>query len=333
MQGRQQDPISPTDAAEPDAFSYLYPPIEPDASGSLDVGQGHSIWWEASGSPDGIPIIFLHGGPGAPSRPLHRRFFDPAAFRLVAMHQRGCGRSTPLAETRGNTTQALIADIEMLRDHLGIDRWAVTGGSWGSCLSLAYGETHPGRCLGFSLTGIVLNRAREMEWWWNGTRMLFPEAYDALVAHLPADDRDDPRLGYHRLLTNPDPAVHLPAAKALCLFSAATVQITPSAETLAAYEDPAVTLPLARLFVHYSVNRFFLNEGQLLRDVSRITHLPCFLVAGRYDVTTPPDAAWALHRAWPGSQLTIVREGAHGLGDPAMGRAFLAAAEALKAAV
>lgn len=311
-------------------FDFLYPPIEPDARGRLDVGGGHSIWWEASGAADGVPVVFLHGGPGSPPRPFHRRFYDPDACRLIVLHQRGCGRSTPLAEVAGNDIGALIGDIEALRRHLGVDRWAVTGGSWGSCLALAYGEAHPERCLGFSLTGIVLNRQRENDWWWNGTRALFPDAYDGLLAPLSPEERADVRAAYHHRLMDADPAVHLPAARALCLFSAATVNRVPSAETIAAYEDPDVTLPLARLFVHYSVNRFFLAPDELLERLHRIAHLPAFLVAGRYDVTTPVESAWTLHKAWPGSELAIVADGAHGLQDESMARAFLAANESLK---
>lgn len=314
----------------PDPLDFLYPLVEPDAEGMLDVGGGHCIRWEVSGAPEGIPAIFLHGGPGGAPKPRLRRFYDPGVYRLIVMHQRGCGRSRPLAETRGNDTAALIGDIEVLRAHLSIERWLVTGGSWGSKLGLAYGERYPERCLGFTLAGITLNRPHEVDWWWRGTGMLFPEAHDALVSVLPPELRGDPMRGYHRLLSDTDPAVHLPAAKALCLYSAATVNIIASAETIASYEDPEVALPLARLFVHYCVNDFFLGPDELLSNLNRISHLPCELVVGRYDVTTPCEAAWTLHKAWPGSTLTIVPDGAHGLAEPATARAFLAANERMK---
>lgn len=313
-----------------DPLPFLYPEIETHASGYLEVDHGHRLWWEASGDPSGIAVIFVHGGPGAPSAPRHRRWFDPGAFNFVTIHQRGCGRSTPNAETAANTTQHLIADLEALREHLGIARWLVVGGSWGSILSLAYGQAHPDRCLGFVLTGVTLAREGEGDWWWTGTRRLFPEAFDRFIAALPEKLRDDPKQGCHRLLMDSDPAVCLPVAKALCLFSAATVTVEPNPEIVARYEDPAVTLPLARLFLHYNVNRYFLAPGQLLHELARIEHLPCALVGGRYDVTTPVDAAWALHRRWPGSSLEIVPGGAHGLSEPAMAQAFFDAVETMK---
>lgn len=316
-----------------DPLDFLYPPIDAHAEGVLEVGDGHSIWWEESGSPTGVPAILLHGGPGAPPTPRHRQYFDPDHYRLIVMHQRGCGKSRPLAETRGNTTDALIADIEALRVHRGIDSWLISGGSWGSTLALAYGERHPERCRGFSLIGVALARPFENDWWWHGTGKLFPEAYDGLLGHLAPEHRGDPRAAYHRLVMDPDPAIHLPAAKALCLFSAATVAIAPDPARLAVYDDPDIVLPLARLFLHYGANGWFLQPGELLANLDRIGHLPCAIVSGRYDVTTPPEAAWTLHKLWPRSSLTIVPHGAHGLSDPDVSRAFLASHESLKARI
>lgn len=313
-----------------DPLHFLYPIVEPDSSGMLDVSGGHSIWWEASGHCDGVPVLFLHGGPGAPARPRHRRFYDPDFYRLIVMHQRGCGNSRPLAEVAGNTTQALIADIELLRALVGVERWLVSGGSWGSKLALAYGERYPERCLGFSLGGITLGRPHEIDWWWGGAGMLFPEAHDGLIEALPPNLRGDPLRGYHYLLLDPDPTVHLAAAKALCLYSAATVNVAPSPELAASYDDPEVALPLARLFVHYAFNGFFLAPDEILTNLHRVSHLPCELVAGRYDVTTPCEAAWTLHKAWPGSNLTIVADGAHGIADPSSAAATLAANERMK---
>lgn len=276
------------------------------------------------------PLLFLHGGPGAPSMPAHRRYFDPDFYRFVTLHQRGCGRSTPLAETRGNTAEALIADIERLRAIRGIARWLVVGGSWGTALGIAYGEAHPEACLGFGLIGVTLGRETDRSWWWEGTRKLFPEAFDAMVDILPPEERDRPVEAMHRRVIDPDPGIHLPAATALCLFSAATVALEPSAETLARYRDRDTVLPLARLFLHYSVNAHFMTPGQLLAGIERIAHLPCRMVAARYDVTTPPEGAWTLHKAWPGSHFTLVRNGAHGLSDPDVGRAFFDCIEQLK---
>jgi proline iminopeptidase len=314
----------------PDPLGFLYPEWDTHAEGYLAVGEGHQIWWEVSGNPAGRPVLLLHGGPGAPTGPFHRRFFDPRHFRLVVMHQRGCGKSTPIAELRGNTTQALVADIEALRAHLVIERWLVAGGSWGTCLALAYGEAHPERCAGFCLTGVSLGREVEIDWWWNGTRMIFPEAWDALIGWLPPHLRDDPLAGYYRQVTSPDPEICEEAAFNLCLFSAATVGVAPDPEAIARYRDPAVSLPLARLALHYNVNRFFLRPGQHLDELHRITHLPCTIVSGRYDVTTAAEGGWTLHKAWPGSTREVVGGAAHRLGQPEMAWAFLAAIEVMK---
>ena len=320
-----------TPKVDPDPLPFLHPHLEPDTSGYLDVGDGHTIWWEASGSPSGIPVVLLHGGPGAPPKPLHRRFFDPAAYRLTVLHQRGCGKSRPLARVQGNTTGALIGDLELLRAHLGISRWLVVGGSWGSILALAYGERHPEACLGFGLMGVSLGRARDIDWWWNGTAQLFPEAYAALVEALPEELRADPKIGYLKLLNDHNPAVHLPAAKALCLFSGATVAVDPSPETLASYDDPDTTLPLARLFLNYCTSLNFLRPGQLLDELPRIAHLPCGIVAARRDVTTPPESAWLLHKAWPGSTLDLVPDAAHSLATPSHAKAFMDMIDSLRA--
>lgn len=312
------------------SHDFLFPEIESYASGHLEVDPLHSIYWEECGNPDGVPILWLHGGPGGATTPAHRRYFDPAFYRFITFHQRGCGLSTPLAETRDNTTQHLIADIEHLRALRGIERWVVVGGSWGTALSIAYGEAHPEACFGFGLMGVTLGRTADRDWWWNGTRKLFPEAFDTMLAALPEALRVDPMLGFHRLLMDPDPAVHAPAAKATCLFSAATTALVPSPEVIARYDDLDITLPLARLFLHYSVNGHYFAPDQLLMELGRIEHLPCAIVSSRYDVTTPPEAAWTLHKSWPGSSFTLVRNGAHGLSDPDVARAFIECTERLK---
>lgn len=311
-------------------LDFLYPPIAPHRTGLLEVGEGHRVYWEESGNAEGMPAIFLHGGPGGASRSHHRQFFDPDHFRFVTMHQRGCGNSTPLAETRGNTTQALIADLETLREALDIEKWLVVGGSWGTTLGLAYGEAHPKSCLGFVLSGVTLGRDRDQQWWWDGTRRLFPEAFDAVLDALPNDMRQNPMAGMHALLGNSDPAVHMPAARALTNFSAATTGVVPSPATTAAYEDPAVSLPLARLFVHYCANGHFLEADQLLLGIERINGLPCKILAGRRDVTTPPECAWLLHKAWPGSVFAVQEDTAHSLADAPAALAYLAAIEAMK---
>lgn len=312
-------------------LEFLYPGSEPDDCGMLPVGDRHELWWEASGDRRGVPVIYLHGGPGAPCRPIHRRFFDPHFYRIVLLHQRGCGRSTPLGSLRANTTDALVADLERLRDYLGIERWLVAGGSWGTCLALAYGQAHPQRCLAFRLRGVLLGRECDIDWWWNGTRMLFPDAYEDLLDFLPEAERADPRRAYCMRLTDPDPAVFVPAAGALKSFSARTVHLRPNAAKIAEAAVPEVAVPMSRIFAHYTLNRFFLEDDQLLRNLHRIRHLPCAIVQGRFDLTTPAAAAWALHRAWPGSSIRIVPDGAHDELDPPVARAVLEAHEALKA--
>ncbi|MDB5367569.1 MAG: pip [Rhodospirillales bacterium] len=313
-----------------DELSFLYPASEPDSCGLLPVGDGHEIWWEASGNPAGIPVIYLHGGPGLAARPVHRRFFDPAFYRIVLMHQRGCGKSRPLASIHANTTWTLVDDIERLRLHLGVERWLVAGGSWGSCLALAYGEAHPERCLGFRLRGVILGRVSDIAWWWNGTRMLFPEAYDDLLAFLPEAERHDPMSAYCGRLVDTDPRIYEPAARALKEFSGRTVHIRPNAATVEDASKPEIAVPLSRLFAHYTLNGFFLRENQLMQGLQKLVHLPCAIVQGRYDVTTPTEAAWTLHKAWPGSTVRIIAEGAHDELDPPLARAVFDAHEALK---
>jgi proline iminopeptidase len=312
-------------------YPFLHDAIEPHASGHLNASDGHSVYWECSGNPEGVPVLFLHGGPGGASRPPHRRFFDPDYFRFITFHQRGCGQSTPLGETEANTTQKLIADIELLRSHLCVDRWSIVGGSWGTALAIAYGEAHPEACLGFVLMGVTLGRQEDRHWWWQGTRKLFPEAFDIMVAALPESQRDDPVRGFHNLLMDPVSTIHLPAAKAVCIFSASTVGTQPSAGAFAAYDDPDVALPLARLFVHYCASDHFLQPNQLLEDLAAIRHLPCAIQASRYDVTTPAEAGWALHKAWPGSDFKLVSNGAHSLADESVAQAMLDCIESIKA--
>jgi proline iminopeptidase len=323
---------APAGSDEP-GLEFLYPASEPDDCGLLPVGDRHSLWWEASGNRRGVPVIYLHGGPGVPCRPIHRRFFDPAFFRVVLMHQRGCGRSTPLGSLFANTTDILVADIDRLRAHLGIERWLIAGGSWGSCLALAYGQAHPQRCLGFRLRGVVLGRDCDIDWWWNGTRLLFPDAYEDLLGFLPEAERADPMRAYCTRLIDSDPTVSMPAARALKSFSARTVHMRPNAAKLAEADLPEVAVPMSRIFAHYTLNRFFLEDNQILRNLDRILHLPCAIVQGRFDVTTPAAGAWTLHRAWPGSSIRIVPEGAHDELDPPLARAVLEAHEALKASL
>lgn len=307
----------------------LFPPIDPHRTGTLTRGL-HRIYWEECGTPDGIPVVFLHGGPGAGASPTHRRFFDPAAYRIILFDQRGCGRSRPSAEVRDNSTQELIGDIEALRAELGVDRWLVFGGSWGSTLALAYGQAHPDRCLGFILRGIFLGRQTEIEWFLTGMRQIFPDAWQDFIAALPADAQGDLSwetllAAYYRRLTHPDPAVHLPAAHAWSQFETRASTLLPAPDL--PQEPNAATLAISRLEAHYFVHRIFLEDGQLLAQVGRIRRLPCTIVQGRYDIVCPAVSAYDLKQAWPEADLVMVPDAGHAALEPGIRAALVRATE------
>jgi proline iminopeptidase len=305
----------------------LFPPILPLRTGTLAVDELHTIYWEEVGNPDGIPVLFLHGGPGAGLSPQHRRFFDPNSYRVILFDQRGAGKSTPLGEWRNNTTQLLIEDIERLRLMFGIERWLVFGGSWGSTLALAYGQAHPERCLGFILRGIFLCTAPEIDWFLNGVRWFYPELYEEFVAPIPTEERGDLLRAYTRRLLCDDPAVYWPAARAWSRFEGRRVFLLPQEE-----ESSSDTLDLGvgRLESHYMANLGFLEDDQLIRNVERIAHLPAVIVQGRYDVICPPLAAWRLHRAWPGAQMRMIADAGHGALEMGIARALVGATEQFK---
>lgn len=296
--------------------SELFPEIAPNRSGMLPRDAIHSMYWEESGNPRGVPVVFLHGGPGAGSAPNHRRFFDPGFYRIVIFDQRGAGRSTPLGELRDNTTPHLIADIEQLREHLGIERWLVFGGSWGSTLALAYAEAHPGRCLGLVLRGIFLCRGSEIDWFLYGLRALFPEAWDEFVAPLTPAERGDILRAYHRRLADPDPAVHMPAARAWSVYEGRCSTLLPSPETVAYFAGDVVALGLARMEAHYFLNGIFLPENALLDNIGRIRHLPGVIVQGRYDAVCPIVSADDLRKAWPEAEYIVVPDAGHSAWEP-----------------
>ncbi|MCK6443158.1 prolyl aminopeptidase [Elstera cyanobacteriorum] len=310
----------------------LFPPIDPHRTGTLTRGL-HRIYWEECGTPDGIPVVFLHGGPGAGASPTHRRFFDPSAYRIILFDQRGCGRSRPSAEVRDNSTQELIGDIEALRAELGVDRWLVFGGSWGSTLALAYGQAHPDRCLGFILRGIFLGRQTEIEWFLTGMRQIFPDAWQDFIAALPADAQGDLSwetllAAYYRRLTHPDPAVHLPAAHAWSQFETRASTLLPAPDL--PQEPNAATLAISRLEAHYFVHRIFLEDGQLLAQVGRIRRLPCTIVQGRYDIVCPAVSAYDLKQAWPEADLVMVPDAGHAALEPGIRAALVRATERYK---
>ena len=296
----------------------LYPDIEPFDSGLLEVSPLHRIHYEQCGNPDGKPVVFLHGGPGAGCSPKARRFFDPARYRIVLFDQRGCGRSLPHAELTDNTTWHLVADIERLREHLGIGRWQVFGGSWGSTLALAYAERHPERVSELVLRGIFMLRRTELEWFYQaGCDALFPDAWEAYLAAIPQAEHGDLMSAYHRRLTSADPAVRLAAAKAWSVWEGSTSFLLQDDAHISGSAEDEFALAFARIECHYFVNGgFFECDGQLLRDVGRIRHIPTVIVQGRYDVVCPLRSAWDLHRAWPEADLRIVADAGHSAFEP-----------------
>ncbi len=316
-----------------DCGAALYPPIEPSASGHLAVDARHRIYWETCGNPNGVAVVFLHGGPGSGCTANHRRFFDPQYYRIVLLDQRGAGRSTPHAELLDNSTQHLVADLEQLREHLGINQWVVFGGSWGSTLALAYAQAHPARCLGLVLRGVFLGRATEVEWFMQGMRHFFPEAWEEFAEFIPPGERADLLRAYYHRLTSPNAALRLEAAKAWSQYEARCCTLLPNAEALSHGDDEALALSLGRTEAHYFVNHLFLEEGELLARVDRIRRLPGIIVQGRYDVVCPPLSAFELHQAWPESELVLVPDAGHAAWEPGTARALVQAMEKIKARI
>ncbi len=310
--------------------SEFYPPIDPYQTGTLAVDGIHTVYWEQAGNPRGVPVMFLHGGPGAGASPTHRRFFDPAHYRVVVMDQRGAGRSTPLGETRENTTERLVEDLETLRRHLGIERWHLFGGSWGSTLALAYAQTHPERCLGLILRGIFLMRKSEIDWFLHSMRVLFPEAWAAFAAHIPENERGDLLEAYWKRLDSPDRTVRMAAARVWSVYEGSCSSLLPSAELIAASGEDTHALGLARIEAHYFRSNRFQPEDRLLRDVHRIRHLPGAIVQGRYDVVCPVVSADELHRAWPEADYRIVPDAGHSAMEPGIRAALVQATERFK---
>jgi proline iminopeptidase len=308
----------------------LFPEIEPRASGMLRLGAIHSMYWEECGRPDGIPVVFLHGGPGAGSTPKHRRFFDPDAYRIIVYDQRGAGRSRPLGELRDNTTPLLIADLETLRRHLGVERWLVFGGSWGSTLAIAYAQAHPERCLGLVLRGIFLCRRSEIEWFLYGLRSVFPEPWEKFSGFLPSAERGDLLSNYHRRLVDPDPAVHMPAARAWSVYEGSCSTLFPSPETVAYFAGDVVALGLARIEAHYFINNIFLAKDSLLANAGRLRDIPGVIVQGRYDMVCPLVSAHQLHLAWPQADYRVVPDAGHSAWEPGILGALVEATERFK---
>lgn len=311
----------------------LYPEIEPHASGMLDVGDANRVHWEVCGDPSGKPAVVLHGGPGSGCTPGWRRYFDPAAYRVVLFDQRGCGRSTPHASDPAvgletQTTAHLIADIEQLRTELGIERWLVLGGSWGTELGLAYAERHPERVSEMVLFSVCMTTRREVEWITRDVGRLVPEAWARFRDAVPVDERDGSLVdAYARLLADPDAAVRERAAANWCEWEDTHVAIGSTPTRSPRYDDPAFRMCFARLVTHYWRHRAWLEDGELVREAARLAGIPGVLVHGCMDISSPPDFAWELARAWPDAELVLIDGAGHGTSDDRMAEAVVAATD------
>ncbi|UQA62681.1 prolyl aminopeptidase [Polyangium aurulentum] len=310
----------------------LYPEVEAHRTGRLRVSDVHELYFEESGNPKGKPVVFVHGGPGGGTDPKQRRFFDPAHYRIVLFDQRGCGKSTPHASLEDNTTWHLVADMETLREHLGIDRWQVFGGSWGSTLALAYAEKHPDRVTELVLRGIFLLRKWEIDWFYQeGTSAIFPDAWEQYLAAIPPEEHGDLLSAYHRRLTSPDVAVQTAAAKAWSIWEGSTSFLLQNPDYIDRCGGEKFSLAFARIECHYFVNKgFFEHDDQLLRDVGKIRHIPTVIVQGRYDVVCPMKSAWDLHRAFPEADFRVAPDAGHSAFEPGILHELISATDRLR---
>lgn len=311
----------------------MYPEIEPLEAGMLDVGDGQHIYWEVSGNRDGKPVVFLHGGPGGGTNPAQRRLFDPELYRIVLFDQRGCGLSIPHAsepdaDLSNNTTWHLIADMERLRAHLSIERWQVFGGSWGSALALAYAQTHPERVTEMVLRGIFTLRRQEVDWFYEGgASAILPDAWEGFLEPIAIADRARLVDAYGRLLDDPNPDVHVPAAIAWARWEASAITLYPQPALVSRFVEPEYAVAFARIENHYFRNAGFWAEGQLIRDATRLADIPAVIVQGRYDICTPMMTAWDLHRAWPEADIRIIDDAGHAFDEPGILSALIEATD------
>lgn len=307
----------------------FYPEIEPYDHGMLDVGDGHRIYWELCGNPQGKPVAFLHGGPGAGCTPTQRRLFDPDKYRILLFDQRGCGRSTPYASLEANTTWDLVADIERLRSMIGVDKWMVFGGSWGSTLALAYAETHPERVTELVLRGIFTLRRSELLWYYQeGASWIFPDKWEGFLAPIPEEERGDLMAAYRRRLIDPDPAIRAKAARAWSLWEGETITLLHNQEYSDQFGDEHYAIAFARIENHYFVNEGWFEEGQLIRNAHRLKGIPGVIIQGRYDIATPPKTAWELHKAWPEATFIMVPDAGHAVSEPGITHRLIEATDA-----
>lgn len=310
----------------------LFPEIEPYRSYRLPVSDIHTLYVEEAGNPNGQPVVFLHGGPGGGISPNHRRLFDPAHYRIILFDQRGAGKSTPHACLEHNTTWDLVSDIETLRQHCGVEKWLVFGGSWGSTLALAYAETHPDKVMGLILRGIFLCRPEEIRWFYQeGCSWIYPDLWEDFIRPVPENRRCDMVNAYYELLTHSDETIRLDAATAWSRWEGATCKLIPNLDTIDDFVEADKALAMARIECHYFVNNsFFTKDNQLLADVDRIRHIPTWIVHGRYDVVCPSKSAWDLHRAFPEATMNIIADAGHAYDEPGILHHLIAATEAAK---
>lgn len=295
----------------------LYPELKANRTEHLAVDAEHLIYLEESGNPNGIPVLFVHGGPGGGCSPEHRRFFNPQAYRIILFDQRGCGQSTPHGSLSNNTTADLVSDMEQIRNHLGIEQWLLFGGSWGSTLSLAYAQAHPSRALGLILRGIFLCRKRDIDWFYqDGASHIFPDYWQEYLAPIPPEQRCDILPAYYELLTSENEIARMAAAKAWSIWEGRCSTLHPNPGLVDHFGDPHVALSMARIEAHYFINNSFMEENALLAHADRLSDIPTWIVHGRYDVVCPIEQAYLLHQALPSAQLNIIRDAGHSAFEP-----------------
>ena len=304
----------------------LFPSIQPYTTHYIKVDNPHVLYVEECGNPDGLPVVFLHGGPGAGCEEYHRRFFDPEIYRIVLFDQRGAGRSTPHASLENNTTQHLVQDMETLRTHLGIEKWVIFGGSWGSTLGLVYAQTYPEHVLGLILRGVFLCRPKEIDWFYqDGASRLFPDYWQEFIEHIPYKERSDLLHAHHKRLTGTDEIARMASAKAWSVWEGKTATIQHNSAVVDFFSDPHTALSLARIEAHYFVNNSFLRNNQILADAARLHNIPGVLVHGRYDVICPLENAWELSQVWPDAVLEIIPDAGHSAAEPGITDAIIKA--------
>lgn len=302
----------------------LYPPIHPGRTYHLQVSTEHTLYVEECGKSDGVPVVFLHGGPGGSCEPSHRRYFDPEKYRIILFDQRGCGKSRPHASLKDNTTQDLIKDLEKIRQHLEIDQWVIFGGSWGSTLALAYAEGHTDRVLGLILRGIFLCRQQDIDWFYQGgTARIFPDAWQDFLHPIPEAERGNLVQAYYKRLTSGNEIERMAAAKAWSIWEGSTATLKPDHSVLNYFSDPHIALSIARIECHYFMNKSFMAENQLLDNAYKLKHIPGFIVHGRYDVICPVDQAFALHEHWSNSQLKIIDDAGHAVSEAGISKVLI----------